>query len=310
MRSIYKTENINDEIKKEIAPFLKRLEECDYIEGIVLLGGLGLRDFSDKYSDIDITLFYTREIEEEKHLPFEFHYKVENRTYEFNIGELYYEEEKELNWDESKKEAYLRGRVIVDKNNRIQELIDKKTKYDSSNDRERLVFIMQQYYWRGQIHTIRSFHRGFPENAHILLNNCLEMLIEAFYIINHKYRPHLKWRFSNLLEMDIIPRDSIKNIREAFLIKDNSLKDIKRRIYLMDKVYETLKGIVAEKYPDFPENPYVYTYRNHYQLIPLTYSQRIKEKYIKEAPDKDAEQLEGKICFNLCSDEESLNKLL
>lgn len=78
----------------------------------------------------------------------------------------------------------------------------------------------------------------------------------------------------------------------------------------LNKVGETLKGIVAEKYPDFPGNQYVYTYRNNYQLIPLTYSQRIKEKYIKEAPDKDAEQLEGKICFNLCSDEESLNKLL
>ncbi len=310
MKLTYKTKNINKDIKKDISAFLKRLEACDYIEGIVLLGGLGKRNFSDKFSDIDISLFYNKKIDKNKHLPFEFHYKITDRTYEFNIRELYYQEELKMKWDESKKEAYANGIVILDKKERIQKLINQKTKYSTNNDIERLIYIMQQYIWRGQIHTIRSYHRGYPEGAHLLLNECIELLLEAIYIINEQYQSHLKWRFSNLIEMDILPKDALKNFRNGFLIKNHSIKDIQRRIKSLNKIYYPLKELIEERYPNFPKNPYVYTYRNKKQRIPVTFSQKMKEKYKKDYSEEKLAQLEGKICFTLCDDEKSAKKLL
>src|SRR3989344_2804334 len=136
-----KTKNILKEVEKEINPFLKKLKEQNYVIGIVLLGGLGKRKFIDEFSDIDLTIF-----------------TFNKSILEFNVHQQVLEKEEQRDsWNESKMEAYSRGKIIYDPTGRIKKLIKNKTKFNKKNAFNRLVWIIQQYRWRAQIHSIRSF---------------------------------------------------------------------------------------------------------------------------------------------------------
>lgn len=307
---VFKTKNRKPTIEKIIQPFLDRLAQKDYVEGIILLGGLGKRNFLDKYSDIDISIFYKSNISTKYYLPFEFHLIKGEIRYEFNIHQLFYDKEVDKVWDEGTKEAYLRGKIIFDKNKRIKKLIKSKIKFDENYAFNQLIYTMEQYVWRGQIHSIRTYHRGYPEGSHDLLNEALELLIESIYILNKRYRPHRKWRMAMLTTMNLLPKDFFENLREGIKIEEYSLKDINRRIKYLDKIYFEIMKIVKEIYPEFPNNPYEYYFRNNFQLIKSTFSQTAVKRYKNILSDEESEQLEGLLCFNLISSVTQISKYL
>ena len=299
---VLKTKNLKTKIEKDIEPFLTKLSHAQYVEGIALLGGLGLRNYLDKYSDLDMAIFYKTNTPAKYFLPFEFHITINNYEYEFNIHQLFFDDEISKTWDESKKEAYQRTKIVIDKKNRITKLIKAKTKYDNKTAYNRLIWIIQQYIWRGHVHSIRTYMRGYPEGSHDLLNECADLLIESIYILNKRFRPHKKWRLAMLPTMEILPKNIIINLKEALLVKNYSIKDIKRRIIYLDKIYRAVYNIVKIQYPQFPDNPYEYYYKNFVQLNKNTYIQKLVSKYGNKLSDKKKEQLKGELCFNLiCS---------
>ena len=134
-----KTKNIKKEIKKDIEPFLKKLKKQDYVIGIVLLGGVGKRGFIDEFSDIDLTIFTLKKDALKLPLPFEFHHQINKRILEFNIHQQILEnEERAKSWDESKIEAYSRGKIFYDPTGRIRKLIENKTKFNKEKAFNRL----------------------------------------------------------------------------------------------------------------------------------------------------------------------------
>ncbi len=52
-----KTVNIKTRIEYLVYDFVERLKGKKEVEGIVLLGGLGVRNFLDKHSDVDNSSF-------------------------------------------------------------------------------------------------------------------------------------------------------------------------------------------------------------------------------------------------------------
>lgn len=307
-RLLFKTKNIKLRVEKDVQPFLRRLAEKEYVEGIVLLGGLGKRNFIDAYSDIDIAVFYKVGTPSKYFLPFEFHLVINNVRYEFNIHQLFYRDQKSIEWGEGIKEAYSRARIFIDKRNRIEKLIQNKVAFDEKSSYNRLIWIMQQYKWRGQIHSLRSYHRGYPESAHDLLNECTDMLIEAIYIINKMHRGHKKWVVAMLNTMDIIPANFFKNLRQALTVNNFSLSDIHRRIKYLDNIYVGILDIIRTLYPNFPKDPYKYYYKNFYQLKKKTFSQPAVIKYEKILSTEELEQLEGLLCFNLASSSSEIDR--
>ena len=296
---VLKTNNIKPYVEKKLQFFIENLASRGYIEAVVLLGGLGNRDFMDVYSDIDIAIFYDRDTPPEYFLPFEFHVTIDGVRYEFNIHQLFYENEVGKKWDEGTKEAYSMAKVIVDKKGRVEDLIKNKVVFDEKEHYDRLIWIIQQYVWRGQIHSLRTYYRGYPMGAHDLLNECVDLLVEAVHIINKRYMGHKKWRMVALKTMEIVPVNFFDYLWEAMKVNDLSISDITRRISYLDKIYTEILEIAKGKYPEFPDDPYKYYYRKFYQLTENTFSQTIVEEYRDNLSDDDLEQLEGLLCLNL-----------
>lgn len=304
-----KTRNILKEIEKDLSPFLKKLKKQDYVVGIVLLGGLGKRKFLDEFSDIDLTVFTLDKDVLNFPLPFEFHHKLNGRVLEFNIHQQILEEEEQKDsWNESKIEAYSRGKIIYDPTRRIKKLIKNKTKFNKKNAFNRLVWIIQQYRWRGQIHSIRSYKRGYPESAHDLLNQCSEILLEAIYLLNKRYLPHKKWALVYLGEMKS-PWNRLKSdFKRAMLIKNYNLSDIKRRIRILNKIYKVILTETLKQYKDFPNDPYSYYYKKFVQINKETKIDKILNKFSKNIKKDNFNRLKGFLCFNLIDTKDNFYK--
>jgi len=299
--------NIVKQTLKEIEPFLTSLKKERWVKGIVLLGGLGRRNFIDKFSDIDISIFTSEKDKSKFPLPFEFHYYLKNRVLEFNIHQVVLEKEYDKSWEEGKKEAYSRAIIYFDPTNKINGLIRKKTKYNKLESYKRLIWIVQQYKWRGQIHSIRACKRGFPEAGHDLLNECIDLLVESIYIINEKYLPHKKWRLNYLTEMDNA-KEIIPVIKKAMIIKKNHISDVNRRIKILNGVFQKVYLLILKKYPQFPKNPYEFYYKNFVQLNPVTPIDILLNQL--DTSKEDFEEVKGFLCYNLIDTREKLLKLL
>lgn len=297
----FKTTNIKPEIEEIIKPFLERLKNRNEVIGVVLLGGLGKRNFLDEYSDLDIAVFITKEDKAKFPLPFEFHYKYQDRLLEFNIHQLVIEDELEgQKWSTGKIEAYINGKIIYDTNEKIKKLIAEKAVFDEEMAFNRLVWIIQQYKWRGQIHALRAYKRGYPEAAHDILNNCAEILLEAVYLLNKQYVPHKKWA---LVFFAKLPNNFslLNKFKLALLVKDFSQKEIERRIKILNDIYEIVSKGVYLTYPSFPNDPWKYYYQNFVQINKVTIMDVLFNKLTGNCSvisDRDKEKF-GELCFHI-----------
>lgn len=307
---VLKTENIKQKIENDIKPFLDLIIKQSYVEGVVLLGGLGKRNFLDKYSDADIAIFYESNTKSNHFLPFEFHATINETKYEFNIHQVFYDKDILTEWDEGKKEAYGRAVVICDKKKRIKKLIKIKTLFDKKVAYFRIMYILQQFVWRGRIHSLRTFYRGYPEGGQDLLNECIELLIEGIYLLNEKPRTHRKWRIAMLTTMDLLPENFFDILRESMLILNHTEGDIKRRINSLEKIYSWIEKKTLEKYPKFPEKPYEYFFKKFYQLKNECYTQEIARKMSINLNDEDRQEFEGQLCLNLVSNKLQLKRFI
>ncbi len=306
-----KTLNIMSEVEKLIEPFLHMLCAKSYVQGVVLLGGLGTRQFMDKFSDIDIAVFTLREDATHFPLPFEFHYRVNERVLEFNIHQLIIEDEEvTAKWGHGKVEAYSRSRILYDPTGKILRLIEGKTVFDKDEAFQRLLWIAHQYQWRGQIHSLRAYQRGHPEAAHDLLNQCAELLLEAVFLLLNSYPPHRKWGLVYLKGMESPFGDLHNSFMNALLVKGFELCEIQRRIQVLNHIFSVVMTEVRQRYPDIPEDVYTYYYRKYVQLNKRTTVDDILIECQNELTENELSDLKGILCFNLIESSTELTRLI
>ncbi len=297
-----KTKNIKNEIEVFINQFIDNLKTRKEVKAIILLGGLGKRSFIDEFSDVDMSIVTTDSDRSNFPLPFEFHTKFNNRFIEFNIHQLILEEEikDDNHWGEGKIEAYSNAIIAYDPFGYANQILKEKAVFDEKKAYDRMIWIMQQYKWRGQIHSIRCYKRGCPEASHDLLNHCVELLLEAVFLLNGRYMPHRKWIFIFLDELKF--GKSLKELfSKAMIVQNYSYESILERITILDAIHKEIQKEVNKKYKNFPQNPYVYYYRNKVQVNKITQADKVYKKLTgKEGIDNQKDkELFGEICFNV-----------
>lgn len=259
-----KTKNIKSHLDPIIMDFVTRISQRIEVLGVVLLGGMGKRGFMDKYSDIDISVFVSES--GMFPLPFEFHYQVAGHVLEFNIRQLVLEDEILCDWPAEKKEAYKNGIVVYDETNRIEDLINRKCFFNQSEAYDRLIWLFNQYRWRGQIHSVRTYHRGDIASAHYLLNNSIQILVEIFFLLNKSYVPHPKWVYERMSRQ---PHKFgvYKWLKEALEVQELTYKCLLERIALLDKVYYRLLRVAINDFglPKKPEEINRYYWKHNLQ---------------------------------------------
>lgn len=120
----FSTEGTLQEAIDVAAPFIARLKQKPEVTGIILLGGLGERQWIDKFSDIDLAVVTSALFSGLP--PFSFYVYHGARKYEFNVSQLNLDSEQNSEWNSDKRQAYFTGRVIYDPDGEISRLLEKK----------------------------------------------------------------------------------------------------------------------------------------------------------------------------------------
>lgn len=323
-----KTKNFKPKIENLISLFTNRLRKQSQVEGVILLGGLGRRNFLDKHSDVDFAVFVnprfplpffikkTPGFLLPKWLPrFEFYVRSIVGDLEFNLHQQVLRDEAKLDhpWDETKKEAYSRGIIILDRSGKLKRLLTKKLSFPEKWRQRRLTEIVGQFPWYAFINPLRQIDRGFIHNGHDLLNQAIEMLVEALFLYNRQYRPHKKWCLETSMLLPWLPKGYRRNILEAMLIKDFSGRDIYRRVRILKKIFESLqKCLLKEKV--VPKNAYEYACIHFWgrQLLEKPFSVQVLEKLDNIGPSPDKKNLNLLANFIdqhlICTKKELLNE--
>lgn len=244
-----KTENIKENIRNRVLPYIERLKKLEFVEGIVLLGGLSntkSRNFMDKFSDVDMAIFISGSrsgFNSFNMLPdFEFHIPFNNTLLEVNVHQQFIEDEKNLSWDEGKKEAYsYTSEIFFDRKGYVKLLISEKVKFDDTYRCSRLSIILSQYYWLVNINPLRQVERGYLLNSMDLLNTGLDLLIEGVYLYNRRYRPHPKWRIEVAKDLSWIPSDFEKSLYKSYITSSIDSNEILRRREVLNKMFSELE---------------------------------------------------------------------
>jgi hypothetical protein len=259
-----KTCNVVDELRRWVQPFVDRLRVFPEVEGVVLIAGVArqpYRPFADLYSDIDLAVFLRSPVvpdgmdlksftlAHQEQLPawlpdYQFVVPLSpSGEREVNLHQLLYSYEcREDNpWPEAKKEAYAyTSEVVYDREGRVRRLIETKTRFDTAERTRRLARIAVQVPWSGWLNPRRQLKRGLVTCAHDLLNDACELMIEALFLINGRYRPHRKWRLAVAENLPLKPARFSQLIREAMLIFSFDDSDVERRIAAVEELWPPL----------------------------------------------------------------------
>src|SRR3989344_1976672 len=306
------TKNISRKVEKIVALFTKQLIQKKDVTGVLLLGGLGIRNFLDKYSDLDISIFLDKIPHKHYLPPFSFYINFGKNIVEFNVSQQILSKEFKASWNNEKKDAYSNSKIIYDRVGSMARLLKKKLKRDKKKDFDRLVEIINQYYWRVKVHSISSFYRGYPETSHILINDGINLIVESIYILNKKEAPHHKWCVQQLGRLDYLPKKAVRLLRQTFLVQSYKLNHIKCRIKILDKIARLVMLEIKRQHPHFPSDPYRYwAYRiGNRQLIKRTFADRIRNNLKNCFTKKELIHIHGFISFNLISNVNDLKNTL
>lgn len=222
------TADINQHVRRVMDPFFQRCKAKPGLEGIVELGGLATRAFSDTHSDVDASLFVAQE---QPWLPmFEFYVPTPSldifagiRFFEINVHQNTLAREYERGvWEEGKKEAYEEGVVIHDPHGRVTELIGM------------MVFFDDHYANSRKAKLCSAIGTFAPTNDfiadHLALNKIANQVVEVMYLSNREFRPHKKWRLEKARYLPDLPPCFDEMCADLYLVRDISQSDVQRRL--------------------------------------------------------------------------------
>lgn len=311
-----KTRNLKKDMRKLIEPFLERLKEREEILAILLLGGLSdnnIRSHLDEFSDIDISIFVKSRESIPACIPnYEFYmFDKDDKKIEINVHQMILELEKEIIWDEGKKEAYMHAEYYFERNNEPRNLIDSKIMFDENYRKNRLALIIGQYRWYVEINPLRAIKRGFYINAIDLLNKGIEMFYEALYLINREYQPHNKWRFEASCDLRWIPNNYREKMEMAVLTSNITESAIlQKRKYIMELFKDLIERINSEMEEEI--DYYHFACINSYtdrQIVDSTYADKLYDKVRNVISEEEKVFLYSLINSELISSDEELKKV-
>ena len=309
----WELDNLRDPIEPLVEDFVDRIAEEDCVEGVVLLGGLGLRNYIDEYSDLDLAVFVDDRIRPKSSRlpPFAFTVSHAGRSYEFNVYQHLTTDFAREELDEEGIAAYLDCIVAWDRDGRIQGLLTEKLERSivaaDAKRRDRMIWLLDQFRWRVLTNAPRAMARGLPESAHDLVSKGVDMLVELAYLIEAEPRPHLKWRFDGMLGFECLSSRCVDLFRQMMTLPDLGQGALQTRVSAATELYSQLLAECREKFA-LPDDLYEYcsVHIHHRQLSARPAARVAAEEFCKVASRADVAAWEGYAAFYLLSTAEEL----
>ena len=235
MRKLQGTNKIKQ--LKQIAETLKqKISSHEGVSGIIFMGAL-TREFADKHSDLDITVFLQkkdenlrrkiRKIGSDEH---------ERSNIDIDLEIHFLEEFRTWKWNEITKWDYSQAKIAYDPQKEIQKLFNTELKTTNNYWLKRLIVYGEYLRWyacpskENEKTLVDAWvERGDLISAHYCLTYALTLLIRILFVINKEFLPPPKWTiyYSNGLKW--LPSNYEKLVSEALLVKSLSKPDLDRR---------------------------------------------------------------------------------
>ena len=304
----------NKSIFPTVENLIKLLSSKSEVEGVVLMGGFSKGRFTDEYSDIDLCVFLGSKA---KWLPkFEFNIQIQQGNVHINkidVNMYQFQVEKELiaNWEGNKKYAFQTCELMYDKSGKIKRLIEEKTQF-TTEDVDKLRYNATKIQLYLELTPTTQAKRGHILLAHQIFNTGIDILLNTLFLLNKKPVPHDKWKFFVAESLPWKPKNLEAKLKEAIVIKDDTLNVLKRRIDLFkpvldevcDKIEEFFGKSITDIYEDACNNIL------ERQLNEVSFSDAFLKEYCEALPLKEKKIVEGFINYHLVDSVANLRKII
>jgi predicted nucleotidyltransferase len=246
-----------NQIKKfrQIADDLaSRIASYEGVTGIIFIGGL-VRGFADKFSDVDIIVFLSRR---DRQLGKKIRDLGSDKQRRLNVDvdlEVHFLEDFERwKWDEVDKWEFSRAAIVFDPKGEVKKVFSEKLRVLKDFWVKRIVVCSEYLKWyccppKSDVGTVAEcwIERGDLVSAHYCLDYAVELLVRVAYALNGEFLPAPKWRIFYSYGLKWLPADYKRLMVEGLLVKSFSVKDFRRRLEAIRKLWcEMLPKIKEE----------------------------------------------------------------
>jgi hypothetical protein len=256
--------DFQEEYKKIATQLAEELKKnLDEILGVSISGSIISND-ADEYSDIDLDIWLSDETYEKWIVDcplmtlFE-KYGIKQETlsnYSFGLNEDYkidmailsIDEVRKTEWKIEQKANRYKSIIIFDSEDTIKNLLEEKLGYKNeeftTKENYSVTIPNPEEYYSFYISAYLNYFiplstaRGKIEQAHLNLNWTINLLLEIQWIKNKKFFPYTKKKW------DVVDKcfnnEQKELIKQAQLIKEYTIYDIKRRRSLLRELYKKL----------------------------------------------------------------------
>jgi hypothetical protein len=74
-------------------------------------------------------------------------------------------------------------------------------------------------------------------SAHYCLTYSVDLMLEIIFALNKEFLPVQKWRLFYSYSLKWLPKDYVKLLKEAMVIKELSARDLKRRLKALQEMW-------------------------------------------------------------------------
>jgi len=227
---------IADEIVKSISHFTS-------VEGILYIGGL-TRGFADKYSDLDMVVLFNNDDPFAKDFLTSLSAQHEDRSgLEVDIEIYFLDDYVKRDWNEYTKWDLSHAIYAFDRQGEVKKQFDEKLKLHDDDWRRRLAHPLIYLTWyccpteEYILSMIDLWHdRGHLLSAQYSVNYGIDLILESLYAVNRSYLPAPKWRLFYTRELEWLPSNFEEELTEAFVVKEITEADSKRRATHISKL--------------------------------------------------------------------------
>jgi len=231
-----------------------RIAVYEGVTGVVFIGGL-VRGFADKFSDLDTVVFLSKRDERLRRQIYDLGLDEERRSgIDIDLEVHCLEDFKRWKWNETDKWEFSKAKIVFDPEGEIKKVFKEKLRLPKDFWTKRIVIYAEYMKWyccplKEEVGTVSEacIERGDLAAAHYCLNYAIDLLIRLIFALNKEFLPPPKWRIFYSYELEWLPRNYEKILRQAMIITELSARDFRRRLKAIRRMWpDTLHKIEEE----------------------------------------------------------------
>jgi len=223
---------------------VSKISSFEGVAGIVFIGGL-VRGFADRFSDVDIIVFLSRRDERLKRRIRGLGVDVQRRLgIDVDLEVHFLEDFRRWKWDEVDRWEFSRAEIVFDPKGEVKKIFKEKLRVRKGFWVRRIVVCGEYLKWyccppKRDVGTVAEcwVERGDLVSAHYCLTYGVDLLVRIVFALNREFLPAPKWRIFYSYELKWLPENHRRFLGEAMLVKSFSVKEFRRRLEAIRKLW-------------------------------------------------------------------------